>query len=94
MKKHIDFSKRVGYLDFNETGRKPHNRQENTMYTADYYNGPMLMNPATGSVATRAEWLADFNTMTPEEWAGKISMTPVWLKSCRTGTAAGRKQTN
>lgn len=30
----------------------------------------MLMNPATGSVASRDEWLADFNAMSPEEWGG------------------------
>lgn len=31
----------------------------------------MLMNPATGSVASREEWEADFKTSTPEEWGGE-----------------------
>lgn len=37
----------------------------------DYYNGPLLMNPATGSVAPESEWMADFQAMTPEEWGGE-----------------------
>ena len=31
----------------------------------------MLMNPATGSVATLEEWKADFESMTAEEWGGE-----------------------
>ena len=31
----------------------------------------MLMNPATGSVATLEEWKADFESMTAEEWGGQ-----------------------
>ena len=30
-----------------------------------------FMNPATGSVATREEWKADFESMTAEEWGGQ-----------------------
>lgn len=31
----------------------------------------MLMNPETGSVAPESEWLADFESMTAEEWGGE-----------------------
>lgn len=31
----------------------------------------MMMNPATGSVATLSEWLEDFASLTPEEWGGE-----------------------
>lgn len=31
----------------------------------------MLMNHATGSVATLEEWKADFESMTAEEWGGE-----------------------
>lgn len=31
----------------------------------------MMMNPATGSVATLSEWLEDFDTLSPEEWGGE-----------------------
>lgn len=31
----------------------------------------MLMNPATGSVALESEWVADYESMTPEEWGGE-----------------------
>lgn len=31
----------------------------------------MLMNPATGSVASREEWDADFKSSTHEEWGGE-----------------------
>ena len=31
----------------------------------------MLMNPATGSVATLEEWKAGFESMTAEEWGGQ-----------------------
>ena len=31
----------------------------------------MLMNPATGSVATLKEWKDDFESMTAEEWGGE-----------------------
>lgn len=31
----------------------------------------MLMNPNTGSVASREEWEADFQSMTAEEWGGE-----------------------
>ena len=31
----------------------------------------MLMNPATGSVASLEEWKADFDSMTAEEWGGE-----------------------
>jgi len=30
-----------------------------------------LMNPHTGSVAPEAEWMADFESMTAEEWGGE-----------------------
>lgn len=33
--------------------------------------GKMLMNPETGSVAPESEWLADFESMTAEEWGGE-----------------------
>ena len=31
---------------------------------------PMLMNPATGSVAPESEWRSDFEDMSAEEWGG------------------------
>ena len=31
----------------------------------------MLMNPATGSVASESEWLAAFESMSAEEWGGE-----------------------
>lgn len=31
----------------------------------------MLMNPMTGNVATKEEWLHDFETMSAEEWGGQ-----------------------
>ena len=31
----------------------------------------MLMNPATGSVATESEWLDTFESMSAEEWGGE-----------------------
>lgn len=31
----------------------------------------ILMNPATGSVAPESEWLADFESMSAEEWGGE-----------------------
>lgn len=30
----------------------------------------MLMNPATGSVASESEWLEDFENMSADEWGG------------------------
>lgn len=29
-----------------------------------------LMNPFTGSVASKEEWINDFENMSPEEWGG------------------------
>jgi len=31
----------------------------------------MLMNTATGSVASESEWMADFERMSAEEWGGE-----------------------
>lgn len=45
---------------------------------ADCYNGPMMMNPSTGSVAPESEWRADFQAMTPEEWGGD-TFEAAWL---------------
>ena len=39
--------------------------------TANATTETMLMNPATGSVATIEEWKADFESMTAEEWGGQ-----------------------
>ena len=33
-------------------------------------NATYLMNPHTGTVQTREEWLADFDACEPEEWGG------------------------
>lgn len=30
-----------------------------------------LMNPYTGSIASKEEWIHDFETMTAEEWGGE-----------------------
>lgn len=32
----------------------------------------MLMNPMTGNVASKEEWLHDFETMSAEEWGGRL----------------------
>ena len=34
-------------------------------------NANYLMNPHTGTVQTRDEWLADFGACEPEEWGGE-----------------------
>ena len=31
---------------------------------------PMMMNPATGSVSPRSDWICDYMELTPEEWGG------------------------